>query len=105
MEQIDPETFHKRLTNGELREAAIIDVREAEEWSYYHLEGTIHFPMQTIPGRLHELPDGVPLYVLCAHGVRSAMVCDYLRRQGFGNAVNVEGGMAAVAALNGFAYD
>lgn len=105
MEQIAPELFHARLLNGELREAAVIDVREPEEWAYYHLEGTTHFPMQSIPGRLHELPDDVPLYVICAHGVRSAMVCDYLQRQGYGNAINVAGGMAAVAALNGFAYD
>jgi rhodanese-related sulfurtransferase len=83
----------------------VIDVREDWEWDYYHLEGIEWMPMQSIPARVQELPKDGPIYVLCAHGIRSASVCDYLHRVGYANAVNVIGGMAAVSALKGFRYD
>lgn len=90
---------------GESPEGMILDVREDWEWEYYHLDGSLLMPMQTIPAGLGRIPSDQPVYVICAHGIRSAAVCDYLRRNGYGNAVNVVGGMAAVAALQGFRYD
>lgn len=87
------------------RTGVLVDVRELQEWEYYHLDEALHIPMRTIPERLGELPQDSPIYVVCAHGVRSANVCDYLHRNGFDNAVNVAGGMAAVSALRGFQYD
>ncbi|TBL79782.1 rhodanese-like domain-containing protein [Paenibacillus thalictri] len=102
---IEPSDFIRKYDAGELKQSLVIDVREPVEWEYYHLEHTEHMPMQTIPARLSELPDDIDIYIVCAHGVRSAAVCDYLARNGFGNAVNVEGGMAAVSGLRGFQYD
>lgn len=87
------------------RSGILIDVRELHEWEYYHLDEALHIPMQTVPAKLGELPQDCPIYVVCAHGIRSANVCDYLQRNGFDNAVNVAGGMAAVSALRGFQYD
>lgn len=94
-----------RLSAGEIAPDQIIDVREAEEWDYYRLEGTRWIPMNTIPQRLGELEDDKPLYIVCAHGVRSEAVCRYLSARGYGQLCNVEGGMAAVASLKGFRYD
>ncbi|WP_068775367.1 rhodanese-like domain-containing protein [Paenibacillus sp. FJAT-26967] len=107
MKQIGPEPFLRLLEEGENIHGKymVIDVRETVEWNYYHLEGTEHIPMNTIPGRLGELPEDVPLYVICAHGVRSEMVCAYLQQNGYEHMINVEGGMAAVSGLRGFAYD
>ena len=102
---IHPEHFSRQLQSGQLSDARIIDVREQEEWDYYHIEPAVHIPMQTIPARIAELPEDKTIYVLCAHGVRSRMVCEYLLERGFENVVNVEGGIAAVAASRGFAYD
>lgn len=105
-EEIRPEEFVFLYGNKEqLEQVTVLDVREPEEWDYYHLEGSVLMPMRHIPAKLNELPPDRPLYVICAHGVRSEMVCRYLRQQGFANAVNVEGGMAAVAELQGFRYD
>jgi rhodanese-related sulfurtransferase len=103
--QISPGQFLKLLEKGEIDSKQIIDVREKMEWVYYHLEGSEHMPMNTIPERLEELPKDHVLYVICAHGVRSDMVCQYLHDQGFDQAINVQGGMAAVSGLRGFQYD
>jgi len=102
---IDAATLKVQMTDGKVAATQIIDVREPSEWDYYHIEGSTHIPMNTIPGRLDELSDEQPLYIVCAHGVRSEKVCRYLADQGYGNLTNVAGGMAAVSALEGFQYD
>ncbi|GIP37504.1 hypothetical protein J31TS4_07840 [Paenibacillus sp. J31TS4] len=104
-ESIDPARFLELLESGSLKEAVVLDVREPIEWDYYHLEEPTLLPMQQIPEKLQELPREKPIYILCAHGVRSEMVSRYLAGNGFPEVVNVEGGMAALAALRGFAYD
>lgn len=102
---IHPRLFQEALANKQLQNSLILDVREKAEWDYYHLEEAKLMPMNTIPLKLHEIPDDRNVYVICAHGVRSMMVCEYLRENGFDKAINVEGGMAAVAMLRGFQYD
>jgi rhodanese-related sulfurtransferase len=102
---VDPKTFVELLRKGELTPEHVIDVREQVEWDYYHLERTTLMPMNTIPDRLDELPRDKPLYIICAHGVRSAAVCRYLQERGFVGLRNVSGGMAAVASFEGFQYD
>jgi len=102
---ISPKLFTEKLDKGELADAVIIDVREKMEWDYYHLEEARLIPMNSIPEQLDLLPKDRKLYIICAHGVRSAHVCYFLQGQGFGNAVNVEGGIAAVAMIRGFQYD
>jgi rhodanese-related sulfurtransferase len=102
---IEPEHFNEMLLNNEIIAANIVDVRELPEWHYYHLDGTKHIPMHTIPERIDELSRDETLYVICAHGVRSAAVCNYMLQQGFTQIKNVEGGMSAIAELRGFSYD
>jgi rhodanese-related sulfurtransferase len=75
-------------------DAALLDVREQDEWDAGHVEEALHIPMGEIVARLGELPDAAPLYVLCRVGGRSAQVVQYLVAQGR-NAVNVDGGMYA----------
>ncbi|WP_028548702.1 rhodanese-like domain-containing protein [Paenibacillus sp. UNC451MF] len=104
-ETIDPRSFVDKLNRKDLGDSLIIDVREPMEWDYYHLDEASLIPMNTIPGRLAELPRDRTLYIVCAHGVRSANVCYYLREQGYEDVINVEGGMAAVSSLRGFQYD
>jgi rhodanese-related sulfurtransferase len=70
---------------------AILDVREPVEWAHGHIEGATHIPMNEIPDRLAEVPDG-QLLVVCKVGGRSAQVTGYLLQQGR-DAVNLDGGM------------
>ncbi|NOU97592.1 rhodanese-like domain-containing protein [Paenibacillus sp. LMG 31456] len=104
-EIISPREFTGLLNKGELEDALVIDVREQMEWEYYHLEESILIPMNTIPANLDQLPRDRKLYIICAHGVRSANVCYFLQEQGYEDVINVDGGMAAVAMLRGFQYD
>lgn len=76
----------------------MLDVREPDEWAAGHAPGAVHLPMSELTGRIDEIPDHEPLYVVCRSGGRSARVVAYLAQQGY-PAVNVEGGMQSWAAL------
>lgn len=72
-------------------------MREAKELDICRLEGALHIPMAEVPTRTDDLPTDYPLVVLCHHGVRSQMVVDLLRKAGFDNAINLDGGIEAWA--------
>jgi len=73
-------------------DAAVLDVREPDEWAAGHIETALHIPIGEVTGRLDDLPQAEPLYVICRSGGRSARVTEFLRAQGRA-AVNVAGGM------------
>jgi rhodanese-related sulfurtransferase len=104
-QDMTPQRLLDLLENGQVDEKQIIDVREAFEWDFYHLETSVLIPMNSIPARMGEIDDSKPVYIICAHGVRSAAVCNYLEEQGYNGLHNVTGGMAAIASLKGFQYD
>ncbi|GAB3674841.1 rhodanese-like domain-containing protein [Angustibacter aerolatus] len=78
-------------------DAVLLDVREDDEWEAGHVEGATHVPLGEVPGRLAELPEGDPLYVVCRSGNRSGRAVAWLNAQGL-ETVNVAGGMRAWAA-------
>jgi len=69
----------------------VLDVREPVEWAHGHIDGALHVPMNEVPARLGEVPDGQVL-VVCKVGGRSAQVTGWLVQQGR-DAVNLDGGM------------
>ena len=75
-------------------DAVVVDVREDDEWVHGHIDGATHIPMGEIPGRLDDLPEGDPLYLICRSGGRSARVAAWLNVNGY-DAVNVGDGMGA----------
>src|SRR4051794_35389052 len=72
--------------------AALLDVRESEEWYAGHAPTAVHVPLRQLS--LDTLPAGEPLLVVCHVGGRSAMATQALRRAGI-PACNVAGGMEA----------
>ncbi|XEC92784.1 rhodanese-like domain-containing protein [Paenibacillus tarimensis] len=104
-QDIDAKRLLKEMDAGLVQPRQIVDVRELPEWEYYRMEGTTHIPMNTIPDHWDRLSTVQPLYIICAHGVRSVAVCRYLSERGHSGLRNVSGGMAAVASLKGFQYD
>ena len=72
--------------------AVLLDVREDDEWAAGHAPEATHVSMTTISGRLDEVPEGDPLYVICRSGGRSARVTEFLNQNGW-DAVNVVDGM------------
>ena len=76
-------------------DAAMLDVREPDEWAVGHIPGALHVPLSDVPSRLDALPES-EVVVVCRNGGRSARAAVWLNRNGF-DAVNLEGGMAAWA--------
>lgn len=74
--------------------AALLDVRNLDEWEEARVPGVPLIPLPELAGRAGEAPDGEPLYVICAGGVRSAKAAEHLRTLGI-EAVNVAGGTKA----------
>lgn len=76
----------------------LLDVREPWELAVARLDSCLAIPMGEVAARTAEIPRDIPLYVMCHGGVRSAKVVEFLRAQGFSNASNVRGGIAAWSA-------
>lgn len=77
-------------------DAAVLDVREPQEWIAGHQPGATHIPLRQLPMRLADLPAG-RVVVACRSGHRSARVVAWLTQQGH-EAVNLDGGLQAWAA-------
>ena len=70
-------------------------MREPVEHATASISGAVLIPMREIPGRMTELDRDKEIVVFCHHGSRSAMVVEFLRRQGFARAINLSGGIDA----------
>lgn len=77
------------------QEVILLDVREPWEYEHCHIEGSLHVPMQQVPGRLDEIPRDKPIVVLCHHGMRSLQVAHFLVAQGYVDIANLTGGIDA----------
>lgn len=76
----------------------LLDVREPWEFDKACIDGSTLIPMRSVPQQLQELDPGKETVVICHHGIRSRMVCQFLESQGFSNLINLSGGVAAWAA-------
>jgi rhodanese-related sulfurtransferase len=87
------------------RPPLILDVREPWEWSQVHIPAAagrdvLHIPMNSLPGRLDEVPADREIAVMCAHGNRSYGVTHYLIEQRR-TARNLAGGITRWAVAGG----
>ncbi|MEX1009921.1 MAG: molybdopterin-synthase adenylyltransferase MoeB [Chthoniobacterales bacterium] len=83
---------------GAGEEHVLLDVREPWELDVARLEPCLHIPLGEVTSRVDEISREVPVYVICHGGVRSGRAVEFLRGAGFGNAVNVRGGIGAWSA-------
>jgi hydroxyacylglutathione hydrolase len=91
--QIGARQLEESLQDGD--RITVVDVRNDSEWNAGHVEGAIHIPGGELAGRSAELPRDGRLAILCQSGYRSTVASSVLARRGFGNVVNVTGGMQA----------
>lgn len=75
----------------------LLDVREPWEFDRAHIEGATLMPMREVAARSHELDPQQEVVVICHHGIRSRMIGRFLESQGFGNVINLSGGVDAWA--------
>lgn len=88
---ISPKELSVRLARGD--GVLLLDVREEWELRIASIDGARLVPMNQIPAARASLLDAPEIAVLCHHGSRSAMVCEYLRAAGHARVMNVAGGI------------
>ena len=77
-------------------EPRVLDVRTPQETATGIIPGAILIPIDDLESRRGELPkDGRKTLVYCAGGGRSAVACEYLSREGYGELYNLEGGFSS----------
>lgn len=79
------------------RDAVIVDVREASEFQRGHLRNARHVPLSQLKSRMGELDKWKekPVLLYCATGSRSHGACVALRKAGFKEVFNLQGGIGA----------
>jgi hydroxyacylglutathione hydrolase len=86
--------FAERLRSGAA--LTIVDVRTDAEWRDGHVDGSVNVPLAHLVERIAEVPRDHAVATICESGNRSAIAASILARAGFGLAVDVGGGMAAL---------
>ncbi|WP_308024756.1 rhodanese-like domain-containing protein [Neisseria oralis] len=94
--QLSPAELQRWRQDG--KAFLLLDVRTDEETAACTLPDSVHIPMNLIPLRSNELPDGLPIVVYCHHGIRSLHTAMYLADAGFETLYNLQGGIDAWAA-------
>lgn len=78
---------------------ALIDVRTPVEFAEVHVPGARNYPLDELrPKALVEsnsLPRSEPVYILCRSGTRAAKAAEKFAKEGFREAIVVEGGTLA----------
>jgi hydroxyacylglutathione hydrolase len=92
-ERISASVAGERLAAS--RPALGVDVRTASERAAKSIAGTVHIPLNHLEERIGELPKDRPLVVHCAGGYRSSIAASLLKRNGFGEVVEIAGGITA----------
>lgn len=72
----------------------LLDVRQPWEFNQYRIEGSLLIPMADVPARITELDPQRETVVICAHGIRSYHVSNFLEHSGFEKIINLKGGVA-----------
>lgn len=85
----------RRRREGE--PVTVLDVREPWEVEVCRIPGSLAVALDTLPERVGDLPREGMLVLVCHHGMRSLRAAAWLRAHGFGNAVNLAGGIDAWA--------
>lgn len=97
VQSITPQEFANLYRQQTL---SIVDVRRCSEYDNGHLNGAINFPLDFINQHLTELPKDNQLFIHCAGGYRSMIASSILKKAGYTNIINVEGGFSALSKLN-----
>lgn len=96
---ITVQELKQRLDKGE--NINLIDVREEWEFEEDNINGKL-IPLGELVSRISDIEDwkDQEVVVHCRSGQRSEAACDFLRKQGFQNVRNLQGGILAWQAMN-----
>jgi len=90
--EITPLDLKEKLEN-ETR-LHLLDVREAGELALAKITDypLMHIPLNQLPQRYRELPEGADIFIICRSGNRSGQACQYLAGLGY-KVTNLKGGL------------
>ncbi|MBW3623564.1 MAG: rhodanese-like domain-containing protein [Armatimonadetes bacterium] len=90
--EISPVEMDRRLNAGD--RPLLVDVRTPPEVAAYHIPGIHWIPLNELAARHQELDPEQEIVLICEHGVRSTIACQYLHQQGYRKLGNLSGGMS-----------
>ncbi|TMA41359.1 MAG: sulfurtransferase [Deltaproteobacteria bacterium] len=96
MNEIDARSLQQKLAGA--NPPLIVDVRNVPELAEGRIEGSVHIPMNELPARLAEVPEGRDVVTVCKKGMRSFNAAGWLRQMGR-SAVSLQGGIDQWKAL------
>jgi hydroxyacylglutathione hydrolase len=96
MMEIDARSLQQKLAAP--NPPLVLDVRNLPELQAGRIEGSVHIPMNELPARLAELPEGREVVTVCQKGMRSFNAAGWLRQLGR-SATSLQGGMDQWKAL------
>jgi len=96
MMEIDARSLQQKLAAP--NPPLVVDVRNLPELQAGRIEGSVHIPMNELPARLAELPEGREVVTVCQKGMRSFNAAGWLRQMGR-SATSLQGGMDQWKAL------
>ncbi|MFX7862343.1 rhodanese-like domain-containing protein, partial [Acinetobacter baumannii] len=71
-------------------------MRTPQEFAQGHVPGAVNLPLQEIAAWANKLPKDKPVYLYCRSGNRSRQAAEVLKKKGYTNLFNVEGGVLAI---------
>lgn len=92
MKQVTPQQLKQWQEAG--KDFVLIDIREDWERSIFHIGG-IHMPMDSLFGRVAEIPRDKEVVLYCEKGIRSVIAIQRLETAGIHNLCNLAGGVKA----------
>lgn len=96
-EKLDPATF---LAQAAEPGVVVIDVRSPQEYAEGHLEGALNINVEApdFDAQIAALDPGMTYALYCRSGRRSSVAAQRMAEAGFGSVIDLEGGMADLAA-------
>jgi hydroxyacylglutathione hydrolase len=94
LKTVNAETLAKQIASNGPR---VIDVRGRSEWNGGHLPKARHIYLGDLNAQMASLKKDEPIVVHCQTGTRSSIAASMLRRAGFKDVTNFNGGVVAWA--------
>jgi hydroxyacylglutathione hydrolase len=96
IERITASEFYTRMQRGDSK---LIDARKESEYNAEHIIGAQNIPLDYVRERIAEVDPEQKTYVHCAAGYRSMIFVSLLKKSGYSNLSDIEGGFKALKSL------
>ncbi len=95
VQKLSVDDFEKNITTEKVQ---VFDVRTIAEYQTGHLKNSMQADWTDktqFNERIKYIDKNIPVYIYCLSGVRSAQAADYMRKNGYSNVIEMNGGISA----------